>query len=149
MKHHKDAGSLASELARLPSLDRQELADKWRELYGNEPPHKIGSKFLMHAIAYRLQENVYGGLKPATHRYLTKVAAEASTGQKVSAPPAVIKPGTRLLREWHGTMHEVIIQPNGVSWAGKQYRSLSEAARAITGTRWSGPLFFGLKKEAA
>ena len=148
MKSTLDKGSLATELARLPHLDRKELADKWRTLYGTEPPHKIGSKFLIYAIAYQLQETAYGGLKPATHRYLTKVAAVASARQNISHPPTLIKAGTRLLREWHGVMHEVIILENGVECAGKRYRSLSEVARTITGTQWSGPLFFGIKKRS-
>ena len=152
MKRGMDVGGLARELASLPTLDRPALAERWRELYRTEPPARIGSGFLTSAIAYRLQEQALGGLKPATQRYLAKVAAEAACANgtvrnKVAAPPATIKPGTRLLREWHGVTYEVLVLENGVQCNGVQYRSLSEAARSITGTKWSGPLFFGLKKK--
>ena len=150
MKRYRvDTESLADDLARLPNLDRSELTKKWRELYRTEPPARIGTVFLCHALAYRMQEQVLGGLKSATQRYLTKVAGEVADGQKMTAPPTVVKPGTRLLREWHGVTHEVVVLEDGVMFKGKRYQSLSEVARAITGTRWSGPLFFGLKKEAA
>jgi len=141
-------GSLAGELARLPGLDRQELFELWRKLYGTEPPKKSSNQFMIRAIAYRMQEQVFGGLKPDTKRFLTKTASDAAAGKQISVP-VTIKPGTKLLREWHGTTYEAIISETGVMFQGKQYRSLSEVARAITGVRWSGPLFFGLKGKAA
>ena len=137
---------LASELAGLPALDRRELVEKWQSLYGSEPPAGISNKFLIRAIAHRLQEQVWGGLKPATRRFLEKAAQDNAPRQQI-LPTISIKPGTRLLREWHGVTYEVLIMENGVQCNGKRYRSLSEVARAITGTRWSGPLFFGLKKQ--
>lgn len=137
-------GSLAEELARLPSLDRSQLADKWRELYKTEPPRKIGSDFLRNAIAYRLQEQEHGGLKPATKRYLQRVAKELSAGKQAKAPTHTIKPGTRLIREWHGKTYEVIIIPEGVLLNGEHLSSLTAAAERITGNKWSGPRFFGL-----
>jgi len=150
MKHHliSDAGGLADELASLPALDRGMLLKRWKELYTTEPPAGVRNKFLMHAIAYRLQENALGGLKPATRHFLEKAVGENQTKKPIWAPVS-IKPGTRLLREWHGVTYEVIIMEEGVQCKGKYYRSLSEVARAITGTRWSGPLFFGLKKQGA
>ncbi|MDY0039820.1 MAG: DUF2924 domain-containing protein [Desulforhabdus sp.] len=148
MKHRliSDAGRLAGELAGLPALDREALIEKWRALYGIEPPDGLRNKFLMHAIAYRLQEKALGGLKPATSRFLEK-ASEENGSAKPILPMNSIKPGTRLLREWHGVTHEAVIVENGVKFNGKHYSSLSEVARAITGARWSGPLFFGLKKR--
>jgi hypothetical protein len=100
----------------------------------------------MHAIAHRMQEQELGGLKPATRRFLEKTAEDHAPRQQM-LPVIHMKPGTRLLREWHGVTYEVIIMEGGVQCHGKPYRSLSEVARAITGTRWSGPLFFGLKKQ--
>ncbi len=98
----------------------------------------------MHAIAHRMQEQELGGVKPATRRFLEKAAEDnVSRQQQIIS----IRPGTRLLREWHGVTYEVIIMEDGVRCNGKRYRSLSEVARAITGARWSGPLFFGLKKK--
>ena len=148
MKHRLflNAGSLASELAGLPALDRRALREKWRILYGTEPPGGIRNNFLMHAIAHRMQEQASGGLEPATRRFLEKTAEDNTFRQKTVRIIST-KPGTRLLREWHGVTYEVIIREDGVQCNGICYRSLSEVARAITGTRWSGPLFFGLKKH--
>ncbi len=115
-------------------------------LYGTEPPGGISNNFLMHAIAYRMQEQASGGLKPSTRRFLEKAAENKAARQQI-LPVISIKPGTRLLREWHGVTYEVIIMEDGVQCNSKRYRSLSEVARAITGTNWSGPLFFGMKKQ--
>lgn len=154
-----NAGGLARELAGLSTFDRGALAERWRELYRTEPPARIGSGFLISAIAYRLQEQALGSLTPATRRYLEKIAdntTRKSTSsyssdavQKVAAPTASVKPGTRLLREWHGMTYEVLVLENGVQCNGVQYRSLSQVARAITGSQWSGPLFFGLRRKRA
>ena len=150
MKHRLflNAGRLASELAGLPALDRRELREKWRTLYGTEPPAGVRNNFLMHAIAHRMQEKALGGLEPVTRRFLEKTAEDHASG-KQSVRSIRTEPGTRLLREWHGKTYEVIILKDGVQCNGTCYRSLSEVARAITGTRWSGPLFFGLKKQEA
>ena len=137
---------LATELAGLSALDRRELVEKWQSFYGSKAPAGISNKFLIRAIAYRLQEQVWGGLKPATRRFLEKTAQDNASRQQILSTIS-IKPGTRLLREWHGVTYEVIIMEDSVQCNGKRYRSLSEVARAITGTRWSGPLFFGLKKQ--
>jgi hypothetical protein len=146
MKQHSDTGRLALELAGLPALDREALVQKWQAIYGTDPPSGVRNKFLMHAIAHRMQENALGGLKPAIYRFLEKAAVENSFKQQI--PPIInIKAGTSLLREWHGVTYEVIVLENSVMCNGKYYRSLSDVARAITGARWSGPLFFGLKKK--
>jgi hypothetical protein len=141
-----NAGRLASELADLPALDRRALIEKWRILYGTEPPGGIRNNFLMHAIAHRMQEQASGGLKPATCRFLEKTA-EGNASRQQTVRNISTKPGTRLLREWHGVTYEVVMLEDGVQCNGICYRSLSEVARSITGTRWSGPLFFGLKKR--
>ncbi|HEU5048589.1 MAG TPA: DUF2924 domain-containing protein [Rickettsiales bacterium] len=142
-----DKGSLAVELAGLPHLERSELIERWRALYSNVPPKNISRQLMVKAIAYKMQERVYGGLKPATKKFLAK-SLEALKADKVKPailPPALIKPGTRLIREWHGKTYEVEVIADGVLFNGKRYRSLSEVARIITGVKWSGPLFFGLK----
>ena len=148
MKHHLflNARKLTSELAGLPALDRRALIEKWRSLYGTEPPGGSQNKFLLRAIAHRMQEQASGGLKPATRRFLEKAIQDNASRQQILSTIS-IKPGTRLLREWHGVTYEVLIMEDGVQCNGKRYRSLSEVARAITGARWSGPLFFGLKKQ--
>jgi hypothetical protein len=101
------------------------------------------------ALAYRIQEKTLGGLKPSTRRLLTTVAADASARRpiQVAPEPTTLKPGTVLLRDWHGMQHQVIVRENGIVFKGKQYKSLSQVAYRITGTKWSGPLFFGLKAK--
>lgn len=140
------AGELDVTLAGLPGLERAALMEHWTRLYGTPPPANYSRPLLIMAIAYRMQEQAFGGLKPATQRFLGKVVQDNASGKPLSPPVASIKPGTRLLREWHGVAHEVTILEEGVQYQNRQYRSLSEVAREITGVRWSGPLFFGLKK---
>jgi hypothetical protein len=142
-----DGGGLASELAGLSRLDHEALLAKWRIVYGTEPPYRIRNNFLIRAIAYRLQEQALGGLKPATRRHLEKLLQENREGQKISMPVVSIKPGARLIREWHGVTHEVVMTEEGILFKGKRYKSLSEVACEITGAKWSGPRFFGLKER--
>ncbi|MDO8433860.1 MAG: DUF2924 domain-containing protein [Candidatus Binatus sp.] len=138
--------ALAAEIANLAALRREQLQARWRELYRTEPPKKISRDLMIRAIAYRLQENAYGGLKPATRRVLAKVAEDAAARRPIRiAPERTLKPGTVLLRDWHGVQHQVTVLESAIMFQKKQYKSLSEVARKITGTRWSGPLFFGLK----
>lgn len=101
---------------------------------------------MIKAIAYRLQENALGKIKPATGRTLARASEALADGRPVTAASSA-KPGTRLLREWQGVTHEVIVLEEGVRYRDRTWRSLSEVARAITGARWSGPLFFGLKER--
>ncbi|WP_197706413.1 DUF2924 domain-containing protein [Magnetospirillum sp. 15-1] len=136
------------DLANLPDLPRDALKQLWQKLFHQDPPHKLGRKLMLLAIAYKLQERVIGGLKPSVSRRIA-LAGEAIAAGKPLAAPAPVKPGTRLLREWQGTTHEVIVLDNCVRYQGKTWRSLSEVARAITGARWSGPRFFGLKEPRA
>ena len=148
MKHHLSHKAVRfDELAGLSALDRKELVEKWRSLYKTGPPVGSQNKFLLYAVAHRMQEKALGGLKPATRRFLEKAAQNNDASKQQLLPTISIKPGTRMLREWHGVTHEVIILESRVLCNGKYYRSLSEVARYITGTRWSGPLFFGLKKQ--
>ena len=138
--------TLASEIAALAGATLADLTSRWRALYDTEPPPRISRELLKRAIAYRLQELALGGLKPATRRLLAKVAADASARRPIALSPApTLTPGTVLLRNWHGTEHQVIVREHGVEFQGKQYKSLSQVARRITGSKWSGPLFFGLK----
>ena len=143
-----DQEGLANQLASL-ALGTAALRDHWRDLYGSEAPPALWRSLLIRALAYRLQEQVYGALKPATRRWLEQVADDVSAGRPIRPEPANgVKPGTRLLREWQGVTHEVVVTENGVLYRGERYRSLSQVARLITGSRWSGPLFFGLKATA-
>ncbi len=100
-------------------------------------------------LAYKLQEQAYGGLKPEVKRRLRELAAGLHRDSKKTAAqrrdPLRIKPGTRLIRQWEGQTHHVTVGEAGFEYNGERYKSLSAIARLITGTRWSGPLFFGLK----
>jgi hypothetical protein len=140
-----DGQRLASDLASLPHLTRDALRERWREVYDTEAPAHLGRDLLIRAVAYRLQEQAQGGLSAAVRRILARAAENGATGRPVQAMPTrQVKPGARLLREWHGVTHEVIVLDEGVLFRGKRHRSLSEVARIITGSRWSGPTFFGL-----
>ncbi len=138
--------ALVREIEELQEATSANLKDRWRGLYGSEAPRRISRDLLIRALAYRIQEQALGGLKPPTRRLLMKVAADASARRPIQvAPEPALKPGTVLLREWHGTEHQVIVREDGIVFNGKQYKSLSQVAYRITGTKWSGPLFFGLR----
>jgi hypothetical protein len=138
--------ALVREIEELQEATSANLKERWRALYRSEPPRRISRDLLIRALAYRIQEKALGGLKPSTRRLLTKVAADASARRPIQvAPEPRLKPGTVLLREWHGTQHQVVVRENGIVFKGKQYKSLSQVAYRITGTKWSGPAFFGLR----
>jgi site-specific DNA recombinase len=136
---------LSDELIAIRELDSKALKQRWRALYGGEPPVRISAALLFQAVAYRLQERARGGIKSATRRLLERVAEEREGRKKAPAPAIRARPGTVLIREWHGASHRVTVLADGALFRGKHYRSLSEVARQITGTRWSGPRFFGLR----
>lgn len=131
---------LAADLAALPDLPLADLKARWATLYGSAPPARLSRAILVRAIAYRLQERVHGGLSPVVKR---RLMGDERSGPRRHRPR--LSAGTRLLREWQGVTHEVMVLDDGVSYAGQTWRSLSAVARAITGTRWSGPAFFGIK----
>src|SRR5208282_437212 len=140
--------ALVREIEELQEATSANLKERWRALYGTEPPRRISRDLLVRALAYRIQEKALGGLKPSARRLLAKVAADASARRPIQvAPEPSLKPGMVLLREWHGTQHQVIVRDDGIVFNGKQYKSLSQVAYRITGTKWSGPLFFGLKSN--
>jgi hypothetical protein len=140
---------LAGELAALQSIDVEQLKTRWRTLYETEAPARFSRDLLMRAVAYRLQERALGGLKPATRRLFQRVAADAHAHRPLKlAPVRTLESGAVLIREWGGVKHQVAVLESGFTLRGKRYRSLSAVARRITGSRWSGPLFFGLKTRA-
>jgi hypothetical protein len=140
---------LDEEIANLPALSKAELLTKWRERLKQPPPSHLNKPILVPLLAYRLQEQVYGGLKPAYKRRLRELAESFNLNRAATAvsSSARIKPGTRLIRQWDGQTHHVTVAEEGFEYKGERYKSLSEIARLITGTRWSGPLFFGLKRS--
>lgn len=139
---------LARQVEHLSALDAGTLRQRWAVLFGTDPPPSLGRSFTVRALAYRLQEKALGGLKPATQRLLDRVGegGSAITSERIAKRRA--SAGTVLIREWRGVNHRVTVLDHDVVYRGRRYKSLSEVARAITGTRWSGPLFFGLKRRA-
>jgi hypothetical protein len=137
---------LAQDLRDLGTRGDDELKERWRSLYGTEPPGKIHRSLLIQAIAYRVQQNVLGALTPSVRRHLMRVARSAADGRPAPGYTTLSpKPGTVLVRDWGGVTYQVKVLGDGLLFRGKRYKSLSEVARVITGARWSGPLFFGLR----
>jgi hypothetical protein len=144
----KSPETISRKLASLESSPIKILKDQWRALYGSEPPHRVSRELLTRAVAYRIQEQARGGLNPSTRRLLVRLANDARSGQPLKfEPTASASAGTVLVRDWHGTAHEVRVLDQGVLYKRKRYRSLTEVARLITGVHWNGPLFFGLRSK--
>ena len=147
MVSRRSAARLEDQIASLGDLSRCELVERWQAHFKRPPPKGIRRPLLMRALAYQLQAKRWGGLRRDTARQLRAVAAgSVSEGPaQRNKSGADVKPGMRLYREWSGKTHVVEVTEKGVFWNGQHHRSLSAVARAITGARWSGPRFFGLK----
>jgi hypothetical protein len=138
---------ISTKLQELPRLPKPALLALWEELFVQPAHPRLRRNLMIPILAYRIQEQAYGGLKPSTRKYLQKLAADLDQNRNTPSPVAPqLKAGTKLLRQFQGEMHEVRVGEEGLEYRGRRYESLSEIARQITGTRWSGPLFFGLKK---
>jgi hypothetical protein len=140
--------SFTERLASVHRLSKPALCDLWRQLFKREPPPEIRKNLMLRIVRHRLQEQAFGGLSDAGCRRLRQLAAtfEADPNAVVSNRPP-IKAGTRLVRQWKEQVHVVEVEAEGYEYRGARYENLSEIARLITGTRWSGPLFFGLKAK--
>ena len=136
---------IEEQVAALATMDRAQLLGRWEEEYGAPLHFRANVRLLRFAIAYRIQEKAYGGLKHETRRKLREIANAIRDGRTPTMPPGQIKPGTRLVRSWNGETHIVTALESGFEYRGERYASLSVIARQITGSRRSGPLFFGLK----
>lgn len=140
---------IPARLAALKSTPTKDLKQQWRELFDSEPP-PFNRRYLESRLAYRIQELAYGGLKPETVKRLEALGEQLDGGdRKKSRIRADFHPiaGTRLIREWQGIEHVITVTVDGFEWQGRPYKSLSAIARAITGTRWNGWVFFGLKSR--
>jgi len=138
---------IAAELVRLGELTIFELRGEWRRVHRMPPPKRLSRDLLIRGITYKLQERSLGGLSKSLTRKLEHLNIEpAVSDEGKPTPPVSLKPGTRLVREWHGVTHTVLVHAEGVEWNGRRYRSLTVVAREITGSHWSGPRFFGLRK---
>lgn len=143
--------NLADFIERLSDLTLFEIRAEWRRLHRMPPPMRLSRDLLIRAIAYKKQERAHGGLSKATLRRVARVADpnDQETFQSQLPSPISLKPGTILVREWHGTTHSVLVVSDGFEWRGQTYRSLTAIAGEITGAHWSGPRFFGLTKRSS
>ena len=140
MTDDKNRTSVLRQLAVLQKMSKNKLREKWRDLYGTEPPG-YSSAFMRKRLIYRIQELFYGGLP----EHAAQVVRDAKKGGKKDKESNRILPGTRFVRVWNGVRYEVITRQKGFEYNGCLYRSLSAVATKITGVRWNGPLFFGLR----
>jgi len=133
-------------LADVSVLSRQALSERWATIYSQPPPKGIGRRLLEHAVAYQSQAVGGRGLSTAAQKKIRQLAKsqEKHCKRKRPSETKALEPSSRLVREWGGQTHYVDVTEQGFSYRGQSYRSLSQIARAITGTRWSGPRFFGL-----
>ena len=145
----KDHDTVLARIAALKAMPTTKLKEQWTALF-NTPPPPFNRRFLESRLAYRIQELAYGGLKPETVRRLEQLGEQLDGGniavRRVRGSDIPIA-GTRLIREYQGVEHTVTVMADGYEWQGRPYKSLSAIARAITGTRWNGLLFFGLKNR--
>lgn len=133
----------------LPSMSPAQLRAAWRDKY-RKPAPDIGPDLLRRGLAWKIQARVNGGLTASTRKAIEKAQEQLSrTGSVASFRDLAIKPGTRLVREWHGKTYHVLVLDNGFEHEGRHYESLSQIARAITGAHWSGPRFFGLRRRTS
>jgi DUF2924 family protein len=141
---------ITSRLSALPNLGKAELRSEWHRLFGRPAHDALRKDLMVRVLAYRIQEVQFGELKAATCKRLQQIAKARAAHPRapISDSPA-LKSGTRLVREWKGKSHAVTVIEDGFEYASKRYSSLSQIARLITGTRWSGPLFFGLRNNRA
>jgi hypothetical protein len=144
----RNTDAIERELNRIRSLDLADLRAEWRQHNRGAPP-KLSRDLLALALGYQLQERGYGGLSKSTRRKLQGIEkALKATGRVGTATDLTLKPGARLVREWHGRVHTVTVTDDGFEHEGESYRSLTMIARKITGAHWSGPRFFDLSRSA-
>ena len=137
--------NLEERLAALALMSHAELRAEWRRLYRAHPPQKVGRDVLELGVAWKLQEKALGGTSAATKRRLAELArVMESKGDLAKARAIRLRPGAKLVREWRGETHDVLVTESGFLWRGESWRSLSAIALEITGAHWSGPRFFGL-----
>lgn len=141
--------AVEAELHRLLTMVIIDLRKRYRELFRTEPPRAFGPDLLRRSIAHTIQEKAYGGLPPSIRRLLHQMvkATSANPAGRLELPRR-IKPGSELVRTWNGKRYRVTVTTDGFTHAGKSFASLSEIANLITGTKWNGPRFFGLRSAA-
>jgi len=143
----RDSDPLAREIAHLLQLDDAALKQRWTTVFKADPSPHFGRLLMVRAIAYRLQEKAFGCLKKSTERLLDRISSAPAEDALKRLPKGRASAGTVLIRQWRGVRHRVTVLDDEVVYRSQRYKSLSEVARLITGTRWSGPLFFGLRRR--
>ena len=139
---------VAAKLRALEQMDGPTLRVEWRRLYRAHPPKGVRRDLLLLGVAWKVQEQAHGGFDAATKRRLAELAETLERdGDIIRSRVARLRPGAKLVREWRGETHTVIVAEDGFEWRGRHWRSLSVIAREITGGHWSGPRFFGLKEK--
>jgi hypothetical protein len=136
------------DLEQVKSLDSAALRAAWRAVFNVVPPRAAHREFLVRFLAYELQVRASRGLRKSSLKALSVFEQAKNSSADVVAAETKLRAGTRLLREWGGSTHEVMIMERGYAYRGRTYTSLSEIARCITGARWSGPRFFGLRSQS-
>jgi hypothetical protein len=137
---------VSKRLASLPDLSKTELRDLWKQVFTTTAPHQLRRDFMIPILAYRIQEQAYGSISTGSRNRLRRLVRAFEINPDSAIPSTRgLKPGTRLVRQWQDQVHLVNVEEKGFEYNGIRYQSLSEIARSITGTRWSGPLFFGIK----
>jgi hypothetical protein len=145
-----DRKTLDVEIARLRDLDVGALRARWQNMFRRQPPPHLPRHLLYRMVAYRFQADHLGDLDGESRRLLDSAVSPEAAGKRAvdgDRVTADVRPGTMLAREWNGRMHRVSVLAEGFAWNGKTYPSLSKIAFAITGTRWNGPRFFGLRDK--
>lgn len=143
------SADMSEKLAGLAELAPPALRQYWRRLYRSEPPARIKRELLLLAVAWKVQEQALGGYSVRTRRRLAQLGADRGKSSASGIRSHInLKPGLRLVREWHGTTHQVLVLEDGFEWNATIHKSLSAIARQITGTPWSGPRFFGLYRKS-
>lgn len=137
--------ALAGALSRLLRLRIEALRADWERAYRVPPPADLTRDVLLRGVAHHLQERALGGLSPASQWQLGRLAPSDRPERHARRPKAQLRPGTTLVRSWHGQTHTVTVRERGFVYRGQAYRSLTTIAREITGAHWSGPRFFGLR----
>lgn len=140
---------IEAEIKRIQSMNVAELRALWRAKFNSERPEAFGPDLLRRSIAQKLQEEACGGLNRKTSRLLSQLITQSAKTNGKIVIPRRIKPGAILVRDWKGKSHRITVMDDGFEFEGKPYDSLSEIARRITGTRWNGPRFFGMRPDKA
>jgi hypothetical protein len=146
-----DGETIDVEIARLRGLDIDALRARWHTVFRRKAPSRLPRHLLFRTLAYRLQADTLGDLDPVTRQLLEKSGPSATLTQLAADLQRIqpgLRPGTVLTREWDGHQQRVMVLADGFSWRDKTYPSLSKVASAITGTRWNGPRFFGLRDKS-